>query len=59
MTLGMLELMADFILITGLMVVGAWLESIGGKRDLMDEFLTPLPLGLAGAILAFAGRSMP
>jgi hypothetical protein len=34
-----------------LMVLGAWLETINGKHGLFDEFLTPLPLGIAGMLV--------
>jgi hypothetical protein len=40
----------------GLMVVGRWLEGINGKHGLFDEFLTPLPLGVAG-LLVLAERA--
>jgi hypothetical protein len=41
------------ILICGLALVGFWLEGINGKHGLMDEFLTPAPLGLLGCVMAF------
>ncbi len=47
------QLVIDFFFVTGAMVVGAWLEGIGGKSGFMDEFLTPLPLGLSGLALVF------
>jgi hypothetical protein len=40
-----------FGFISGLMVVGAWLETIGEKHGFIDELLTPLPLGAAGLIV--------
>jgi hypothetical protein len=35
-------------LVTGLMVVGAWLESVGNIRDHADQFFTAFPLGAFG-----------
>ncbi len=49
----MIPLAADFLFVTGLMVVGAWLERIGGMNGLIDELLTPFPLGLSGLALVF------
>ena len=34
-----------------LMLLGSWLEGINGKHGLFDEFLTPLPLGIAGMLV--------
>jgi hypothetical protein len=42
--------------VLGLMVVGAWLERIGGKHCLADELLTPLPMGLFG-MMVMVGRT--
>lgn len=41
-----------------LMILGLWLEGINGKHGIIDEFLTPLPLGLAGLGAIFLERSM-
>jgi hypothetical protein len=42
-----------FFFVSGLMVVGSWLETINGKHGFIDEFLTPLPLGIVGMIICF------
>ena len=44
--------MNALILIAAFAAVGLWLEGINGKRDLFDELLTPLPLGLLGCAVA-------
>jgi hypothetical protein len=44
-------LASSIIFISGLMIVGAWLEGINGKHGILDEFLTPLPLAIAGMIV--------
>jgi hypothetical protein len=49
--LSLLQYATDFGFVTGLMMVGAWLESTGGKDGWVDEWLTPLPLGLSGIIV--------
>ncbi|MCI0600445.1 MAG: hypothetical protein L0Y60_13150 [Beijerinckiaceae bacterium] len=36
--------------------VGLWLEGIGDKSDLLDEFFTPVPMALSGVLYAFAAR---
>ena len=54
----MIQLVIDFAFVSGLLVVGAWLESINGKHGFMDEWLTPLPLGLSGGIFVFFERAM-
>lgn len=56
-----LHLACDLILVTGLMVAGAWLEGIGpspGSGNLIDRFFAPLPLGLCGLVLIFLERGM-
>lgn len=46
----------DCAVVIALMLEGAWLESLGPKRDLFDHLLTPFPLGLAGiGVLLFRG----
>jgi hypothetical protein len=42
--------------IVGLMTVGFWLESINGKHGIVDEWLTPLPLGLSGCAIVLFER---
>ena len=38
----------SFIVVVAFIIVGACLESIGGKHGFLDELLTPFPFGLAG-----------
>jgi hypothetical protein len=45
------ELGVSVAFVLGLMVLGSWLEKINGKHGLFDEFLTPLPLGIAGMLV--------
>lgn len=45
--------MNAIILIGGLTAVGLWLEGINGKHGLVDELLTPVPLGLLGCVVAW------
>jgi hypothetical protein len=45
------ELGFDALFILALMILGVWLEDINGKHGLFDEFLTPLPLGIAGMLV--------
>jgi hypothetical protein len=45
------QLVIGFAFVSGLMVLGRWLETINGKHGIMDEFLTPLPLGVAGMLV--------
>jgi hypothetical protein len=47
----MTDTLVDFIFVGTLVIVGAWLESINGKHGFLDEFLTPLPLGIAGMVV--------
>ena len=47
----------DFLTIVSLMVVGRWLEGIGGKHGLFDEILTPAPLGLGGLLYIVLERT--
>ncbi len=39
------------LFILSLMILGVWLEEINGKHGLLDEFLTPLPLGIVGMLM--------
>lgn len=49
----MTQLAIDIVSVCVLMGLGAWLETLGGKRDLLDQLFTPLPMGLSGLALAF------
>lgn len=40
----------DFLTIAVLGALGLWLERIGGKHGLADEFFTPVPLAVAGCV---------
>ncbi len=40
----------NFLFVAALMAVGYWLEGINGKHGYVDRFLTPLPLGIVGAV---------
>ena len=46
----------DFLTVFSLMIVGAWLEGIGGKHDFADELLAPVPLGLGGIMFVLFER---
>jgi hypothetical protein len=46
----------DAMTIVSLVMLGAWLQTINGKHGLFDELLTPVPLGLGGAMLALLER---
>jgi hypothetical protein len=46
----------DFLTVVSLMIVGTWLEGIGGKHDLADELLAPVPLGLGGVMFVLFER---
>jgi hypothetical protein len=39
---------ATFVFV--LMVIGLWLERKNGKHGILDEFLTPLPMGVFGVL---------
>jgi hypothetical protein len=43
-------MMQPIAVIASFAILGVWLESINGKRGLVDEFLTPVPLAFAGFI---------
>jgi len=48
---------AAFLTVIAFMIVGLWLEGIGGKHDgLIDHFLTPFPLGAAALMLVLFER---
>jgi hypothetical protein len=46
-----MEIVVGFAIVLGFMGVGSWLESINGVNGVLDELLTPLPMGLGGIIL--------
>jgi hypothetical protein len=46
----------DFLTVVSLVTIGIWLEGIGGKHDLVDELLTPVPLGLGGIMFVLFER---
>ncbi len=48
-----LQFGADFILIYGLMMVGAWLETINGIDGWIDAFFTPVPMGSSGLLISW------
>lgn len=53
----MIYFASNCLFVLGLMVVGAWLESLGENDGFWDWCLTPLPLGLGGGALVFAERA--
>ncbi len=55
----MILLITNFVFVTGMMLLGSWLEGINGKHGLFDEFLTPLPMGLSGMGVVFIERLWP
>lgn len=52
----MIQPLVDTLTILSLMIIGVWLEDIGGKHNLADELLAPVPLGLGGIILVLFER---
>lgn len=50
------ELVGDFVFVSGVMMVGAWLERLGGQDGFFDWLLTPAPLGISGLAIVFAER---
>ena len=48
----MIKIACDAVLVAGLMGIGAWMETVGGMSSLADRFLTPLPLGVTGLLIA-------
>lgn len=48
--------LVDTLTVLSLMITGIWLEGIGGKHNLADELLAPVPLGLGGIILVLFER---
>ncbi len=49
----MIQLACDFGFVTGLMGLGAWLETVGEFTDIWDQYFTPLPLGGTGLLISF------
>ncbi|MGH6834922.1 MAG: hypothetical protein ACREC9_05060 [Methylocella sp.] len=52
----MIQPIVDCLTIVSLMIIGLWLEGIGGKHNLADELLAPVPLGLGGIIFVLLER---
>jgi hypothetical protein len=48
----------DALFICLLILLGLWLESINGKRGLVDEYFTWAPMGLGGIIWVTLERTM-
>ncbi|MFZ0494445.1 MAG: hypothetical protein WBG11_13100 [Methylocella sp.] len=46
----------DCLTVASLMIIGIWLEGIGGKHNFVDELLAPVPLGLGGVMLVLFER---
>jgi hypothetical protein len=46
----------DSLTVASLMIIGMWLEGIGGKHDFIDELLAPIPLGFGGVMLVLFER---
>jgi hypothetical protein len=44
------------MLVASLMIIGIWLEGIGGKHNFIDELLAPIPLGFGGVMLVLFER---
>ena len=52
----MIVLIVDALTVVSLMIIGIWLEGIGGKHNLVDELLSPVPLGLGGIMFVLFER---
>ncbi|HEY8033034.1 MAG TPA: hypothetical protein VIF02_11825 [Methylocella sp.] len=52
----MIQPLVDTLTVLSLMITGIWLEGIGGKHNLADELLAPVPLGLGGIIFVLFER---
>jgi hypothetical protein len=52
----MIQAIVDPLTVVSLMIIGLWLEGIGGKHNFIDELLTPVPLGLGGVMLVLFER---
>lgn len=52
----MILLVVDSLTVVSLVMIGIWLEGIGGKHDFVDELLAPVPLGLGGVMLVLFER---
>ncbi|HEY8033745.1 MAG TPA: hypothetical protein VIF02_15580 [Methylocella sp.] len=40
----------DLMALAGFMAVGLWLETVGGKHGIADEFFAPIPLAATGCV---------
>ncbi|MGH6822266.1 MAG: hypothetical protein ACRECP_04290 [Methylocella sp.] len=52
----MIYLFINILTVVSLMILGLWLEGIGGKHDLVDELLAPFPLGFGGILFVLLER---
>ncbi len=52
----MIPAAVDLLTIVSLMIIGTWLEGVGGKHDFVDELLAPIPLGLGGVAFVLFER---
>lgn len=52
----MIQAIVDPLTVASLMIIGFWLEGVGGKHSFIDELLTPVPLGLGGVLLVVFER---
>lgn len=48
--------LVDSLTIASLMIIGIWLEGIGGKHNFIDELFAPVPLGLGGVMFVLFER---
>jgi hypothetical protein len=46
----------DSLTVASLMIIGIWLEGIGGKHNFIDELIAPVPLGVGGVMLVLFER---
>lgn len=51
--MNLIQLACDTGFVIGLMLLGSWLETVGGMGDVLDRYFTPFPLGGTGLIIAF------
>lgn len=40
----------DLMALAGFMAVGLWLETVGGKDGIADDFFAPIPLTATGCV---------
>jgi hypothetical protein len=50
--------LSGILTIASLMMLGMWLERIGGKQGFLDELFTPVPLGLTGLVFVLLEGAM-